>query len=99
MSGPSGEGVRTWTPGCSNGRLRLMGVSLPSRFRDADEVPEEVAMSLSFSLESLALMVEEVFPDIAAQGFEDLEGLGRCAECGSDLYTEGCPACVDPTEY
>lgn len=56
-------------------------------------------MSMSFSPETLALMIEEVFPDIAPEGAEDFDDLGRCQDCGADLFTEGCPSCQDPTDY
>ena len=67
-------------------------------FRMPIELVEEAAMSLSFSLETLALMIEEVFPEIAAVGSDDLDGLGICPDCGADLYTEGCPSCWRPTD-
>ncbi len=55
--------------------------------------------SRAFSPENLALIVEEVFPDIAAQGSDELDDLGHCEECGADLLTEGCPSCQWPSDY
>ncbi len=51
------------------------------------------------SPENLALVVEEIIPDIDVQDPDDFDDLGRCVECGADLLTEGCPSCQFPSDY
>ncbi len=51
------------------------------------------------SPENLALVVEEIIPDIVVQDADDFDNLGQCAECGADLMIEGCPSCEFPSDY
>ena len=63
------------------------------------EAAMSMSDSMSFSPETLAQMIEEVFPDIEAQGTYNFDDLGRCPDCGADLFTEGCPSCRMPRDY
>jgi heterodisulfide reductase subunit C len=56
----------------------------------------EAVVTLSLSPQKLAILVEEVIPDLDDQ---DLDDLGRCVECGADLFTEGCPSCEFPGDF
>jgi hypothetical protein len=55
-------------------------------------------MSQWLSPATLALVAEEIIPEIEAMGADGLEDLGRCSGCGADLLTEGCPSCQFPDD-
>lgn len=56
-------------------------------------------MSQWFSPERIALVAEEILPELETLGPDELADLGRCSECGADLFTEGCPSCQLPDDY